>query len=144
MSHRFSGLVVALLVSVPALVHAEPLPYPTKPWIKATTRSQVAAVTAPTGPRMELKPVLWNRGTTSAPVLVAADTSQERTAWRDLSTKPSHWVRRETSDTSPGCTLVACDLSVPRTPSEDSTSLRARSVTRLLPEAEVGARRERP
>jgi hypothetical protein len=111
MSHRFSGLVVALLVSVPALVHAEPLPYPTKPWIKPATPSQVAAAAVPTGPRMELKPVLWNRATSSAPVLVAADTSQERAAWRDLSTKPSHWVRSETADTSPGCTLVACDRS---------------------------------
>jgi hypothetical protein len=107
MSHRVSGLLLALLLSVPALAKAEQLPYPTKPWIKPAPSSRVIATAAPTGPRMDVKPVLWSRPTTSAIVLVAADTSQERDAWRDLATKPSHWVRPETTDTCPGCALVA-------------------------------------
>lgn len=107
MSHRLVGFVAALLLSAPVVARADALLIPGKPWIKPTAPSRVVAAPAPTGPRMELKPALWSRAAVPAPVLVAADTSQDRDAWRDLSTKPSHWVRPDTTDTCPGCALVA-------------------------------------
>lgn len=111
MSPRLSLLLAALFLALPALAHAEPLPYPTKPWIKPSTRNSSVIATSPTGARMDVKPVLWNRATPAAPVYLAADTSQDRAEWRDLSTKPSHWIRSTAPETAPGCTLVACDRS---------------------------------